>query len=120
MDDPFIYSPDSLKQIIMTYAPEFEFMNDPDGPLKTYLVGDLLVILADGSFVMRYTPYQTATSLYPSSDTITVPMTFDTVFTSYSFIPPKSTPGMVWPVSSSLTVIVYSKKIIYISKLIFI
>jgi hypothetical protein len=93
----------------MTYAPLYEFMDDPDGPLKTYLVGDLLVILADGSFVMRYTPYQTATSLYPSTDTFTAPMTFATAFTSYSFIPPKSTPGMVWPVSSSLTVIVYSK-----------
>lgn len=107
--DPFIYQPDSLKQIIMTYAKEFEFIEDPDGPLKTYLVGDLLVILADGSFVLRYTPYETATSLLPSTDTITAPMTFATVFTSYSFIPPQSTPGMVWPQSSSLTVIVYSK-----------
>ncbi|KAH3813025.1 hypothetical protein DPMN_141473 [Dreissena polymorpha] len=88
----------------MIHAPEFLFPNDPDGPLKTYLVGDILVILADGEFVVTYTPYQTPTaSLYPSTDSRSQ-MSFATVFTSYSFIPPTAGFG-----TSSLTVIVYSR-----------
>ena len=70
----------------------------------TYLVGDLLVILGDGYLVVSsYTPYQTATTpLYPS---ITDPIDFGTVFTTYSYMAP--TPGMGGP--SSMVVIVYSK-----------
>ena len=106
MSEPLINKPDTLKEIIMAHAPEFPFPNDRDGPLVTYLVGDLLVILADGSFVVRYTPYQTpTTALYPSTDTWSQ-MSFPTAFTSYSFIPPTLGIG-----SSSLTVIVYSKSL---------
>ncbi|WAR12587.1 NOTC1-like protein, partial [Mya arenaria] len=101
--DPFISAPATLKNIIMTQAPEFPFPMDPDGPLMTYLVGDMLVILADGEFVVRYTPYQTpTTALFPSTNMFTQ-MSFPTAFTSYSFIPPSMGIG-----TSSLTVIVYN------------
>lgn len=105
VDDPFINKPDNIKDIIISKAPKFPILDDPDGPLMTYLVGDLLVILGDGYVVVSsYTPYQTATTpLYPSL--ATDPIHFGTVFTTYSYLPPS--PGMVGP--SSMVVIVYSK-----------
>ena len=109
--DPFIYQPDQIVQIIRSRAPEHE-VSEGNDVLFTYRLGDLFVILADGSFILRYTPYTTATSMLATSETImmTDPMTFGSIFTSYSFVMPTSTPGMTaWPTTRSTKVIIYSK-----------
>ena len=100
-----------IGDIIRTRAPEFPQQTTHSGLLLTYLVGDLLVILADADFLVRYTPYQTPTaSLAPSEYiSMTDPMTFGSIFTSYHYMTPTMTPGMTeWP-SKSTRVIIYSK-----------
>ena len=104
----FIDNPEIIVDIIKARAPEFPQQTHHSGLLLTYLIGDLLVILADGKFIVKYTPYETPTA----TPTMTDPMTFGSIFTSYHFQTPTSTPGMTdWPISRSTRIIIYSKYI---------
>ena len=99
-----------IGDIIRTRAPEFPQQTTHSGLLLTYLVGDLLVILADADYIVGYTPYQTPTpslgpSIYVSSD----PMTFGSIFTSYHYLTPTMTPGMTAFPSRTTRVIIYSR-----------
>ena len=104
----FIDNPEIIVDIIKARAPEFPQQTHHSGLLLTYLIGDLLVILADGKFIVKYTPYETPTA----TPTMTDPMTFGSIFTSYHYQTPTSTPGMTdWPISRSTRIIIYSKYI---------